>query len=243
MRNIKLTLEYDGTEFCGWQRQASDRTVQAEVERSLSMLTEETVKVTAAGRTDSGVHARGQVINFKTAGSLSLNTFVRGGNSRLPRDVRILAAEEVDLDFSARYSAKARLYRYFIAKQHSAVGRQYAWYYWNPLDINAMRAVCASILGSHDFSSFCQSNADVDHYLCDVRHAWWLENDDFYIFEICANRFLHNMVRILVGTMAEMGGERSLLKSMAEILASLDRNAAGPTAPAPGLFLMKVFYE
>lgn len=243
MRNIKLTIEYDGTEFCGWQRQASDRTVQAEVERSLSMLTEETVIVTAAGRTDSGVHARGQVINFKTSSELPTETFVRGGNSRLPRDVRILAAEEVDLDFSARYSAKARLYRYYIAKRQSAVGRQYAWYYWKPLDISAMRAACASILGSHDFRGFCQSNAVVDHYQCDVRHAWWIESDEFYMFEICANRFLHNMVRILVGTMVKIGDEQSSLKSMAEIVASQDRNAAGPTAPAIGLFLMKVLYE
>jgi tRNA pseudouridine38-40 synthase len=243
MRNIKLTLEYDGTDFCGWQRQANDRTVQAEVERSLSMLTEETIIVTAAGRTDSGVHARGQVINFKTLSELPLTTFVRGGNSRLLHDVRILGAEEVDPDFSARYSAKARLYRYYIAKKQSAVGRQYAWYYWNPLDINEMRAACTPILGSHDFSGFCQSGAVVDHYLCDVRHAWWLENDQFIIFEICANRFLHNMVRILVGTMVKIGEEQSSFKSMAEILASQERDAAGPTAPALGLFLIKVMYD
>lgn len=243
MRNIKLTLEYDGTDFCGWQRQAHDRTVQAEVERSLSMLTEETIKVTAAGRTDSGVHAAGQVINFKTESTLPLTAFVRGGNSRLPRDVRILDAAEAPLDFNARYSAKARLYRYTISKRPHALGRQYAWHYWRPLEATAMRACCPDILGVHDFRSFCQSGADVNSYLCDVRYAWWHENEHAYFFEICANRFLHGMVRILVGTMVEIGEGRDNVRTIDEILQAGDRCAAGPTAPAAGLSLMSVFYD
>lgn len=243
MRNIKLTLEYDGTDFCGWQRQANDRTVQAEVERSLSMLTEATVTVTAAGRTDSGVHAAGQVVNFKTESALPLTAFVRGGNSRLPRDVRILDAAEVPLDFNARYAAKARLYRYTISKRPRAIGRQYAWHYWRPLEVEAMRACCAAILGTHNFRSFCQSGAAVNTYLCDVRYAWWSENEDAYVFEICANRFLHGMVRILVGTMVEIGEGRDDDRTLKEILQAGDRTVAGPTAPAVGLSLMSVFYD
>ncbi len=242
MRNIKLTIEYDGTDFCGWQIQVDDRTVQAEVERSLSMLTDSNVRLTAAGRTDSGVHALGQVANFKTESDLPLDVFVRGGNSRLPRDVRIVHAQEASADFSARYSAKSRLYRYVIAKRQKAVGRQYAWYYWNPLDIRKMNDACAAILGVRDFQSFCQAKADVEHYLCDVRYAFWRETKDDLIFEIRANRFLHNMVRILVGTMVEIGDDKQRSSAMSHILAAKDRNAAGATAPAHGLFLLHVEY-
>mgnify|MGYP006277648087 CR=1 FL=1 len=243
MRNIKLILEYDGTEFCGWQRQRSDRTVQEEVERSLSMLTEEDIKLTAAGRTDSGVHALAQVANFKTHSTLPLEVFVRGGNSRLPRDVRILSAEEVPADFSARYSAIRRTYRYYITTRHRAVGRQYAWYYWNPLNLQRMQEACSEILGTHEFISFCQAKAEVDHYLCDVRSAWWRREHNYVVFEICANRFLHNMVRVLVGTMVELGDDKKESATLTDILLAKDRNAAGPTAPAWGLHLVDVEYE
>lgn len=242
MRNIKLTLEYDGTDFCGWQRQAGDRTVQEAVERSLSLLTEETVKVTAAGRTDSGVHAIGQVINFKTESRLPLEAFVRGGNSRLPKDVRILKAEEVPLDFSARYSAVARVYRYYVSDRPSAVGRQYAWHYWRPLALEKLREFCPIILGEHDFKSFCQSGADVDHFVCNVRWAWWQRSETGLVFEICANRFLHAMVRILVGTMVDLVKDEKGPDELLRILEAGDRRAAGPTAPACGLFLVRVFY-
>ena len=241
LRNIKLTLEYDGTEYCGFQKQVKDRTVQMELERSLSMLTEETIKVTAAGRTDSGVHALKQTINFKTASSLPLTTFVRGGNSRLPRDVRILDAWEMPLDFSARYSARRRSYRYRITLREKAIDRQYAWYYWNPLDVMKMNQCCSAILGSHDFQSFCQSKAKVEHYLCDVRYAFWYQDKDEMVFEIQANRFLHHMVRIIVGTMVEIG-DATISTSMTEILAARDRKVAGSTAPAHGLALLKVDY-
>ncbi len=242
MRNIKLTIEYDGTDFCGWQIQVKDRTVQAEVERSLTMLTNAPVRLTAAGRTDSGVHALGQVANFKTTSTLPLDVIVRGGNSRLPFDVRIVLAEEADENFNARYSAKSRLYRYNIAKRQKAIGRQYSWYYWNSLNLEKMNACCADILGTKDFQSFCQVKADVDHYLCNVRHAFWRETEEELVFEIRANRFLHNMVRILVGTMVEIGDVTSASAKMADILAARNRAAAGATAPAHGLFLMEIEY-
>lgn len=241
-RNIKLTVEYDGTDFCGYQIQPNDRTVQAELERSLSMLTNAEVRLMAAGRTDSGVHALGQVVNFKTDSSLPLDVFIRGGNTRLPRDVRIIAAEEVDDDFHARYSARRRTYRYVITKKEKAVNRHYAWYYWNKLDVPKMNACCADILGSHDFSSFCQAKSEVDHFECDVRSAHWRETDADLIFEVTANRFLHNMVRTLVGTMVEIGDPRLYSAGMKEILLAKDRAAAGPTAPALGLFFVRVDY-
>lgn len=241
-RNIKLTIEYDGTDFCGYQIQPKGRTVQAELERSLSTLTNDEVRLTAAGRTDSGVHALGQVVNFKTDSQLSLDVFIRGGNTRLPRDVRIVDAVEVEDDFSARYSARRRTYRYFITQKAKAIGRQYAWYYWNDVDIKKMNECCAEILGTHDFTSFCQAKAEVDHYLCDVRYAHWRESEHDLIFDVSANRFLHNMVRTLVGTMVEIGDPRLQSADIKEILLAKDRAAAGPTAPALGLFFMRVDY-
>ena len=242
MRNIKLKIEYDGTDFCGWQIQVDDRTVQAAVERSLSMLTDSPVRLTVAGRTDSGVHALAQVANFKTSSQLPLDVFVRGGNSRLPHDVRILSAEEVSDDFNARYAAKSRLYEYVISTRQKAIDRHYSWYYWNPLNVDAMKAACAEILGTRDFKSFCQAKAEVDHYLCSVRHAFWRETQDELIFQVCANRFLHNMVRILVGTMVEIGDEKLQSSSISEILAARDRAAAGATAPPQGLRLVEIEY-
>jgi tRNA pseudouridine38-40 synthase len=242
-RNIKLTVEYDGTDFCGYQIQPKDRTVQAELERSLTLLTNENVRLTAAGRTDSGVHALGQVVNFKTYSQLPLDVFIRGGNTRLPRDVRIVAADDVDENFSARYSARRRTYRYVITKTAKAIGRHYAWYYWNELDIDKMNACCADILGTHDFTSFCQAKAEVDHYLCDVRSAFWRETENEIVFGVSANRFLHNMVRTLVGTMVEIGDPRLESAEMTEILRAKDRAAAGPTAPAHGLFFVRVDYD
>lgn len=242
-RNIKLTVEYDGTDFCGYQIQPNDRTVQAELERSLSTLTNEPVRLTAAGRTDSGVHALGQVVNFQTNSQLPLDVFIRGGNTRLPRDVRILAAEDVDEHFSARYSARQRTYRYIISKKSRAISRQYAWYYWNDLDVDKMNVCCADILGTHDFTSFCQAKAEVDHYQCDIRHAHWRETQDELIFDVTANRFLHNMVRTLVGSMVEIGDPRLQSADMKEMLRAKDRAAAGPTAPALGLFFVRVDYE
>ncbi|MBN1558689.1 tRNA pseudouridine(38-40) synthase TruA [candidate division KSB1 bacterium] len=243
MRNIKLIIEYDGTDFCGYQIQDNDRTVQAELQRSLSMLTNETIRLTAAGRTDAGVHALGQVVNFTTESTLPLEAFLRGGNTRLPKDILILHAEDVPQAFHARYSAKRRIYRYLISTRRKAVGRQYAWYYWSLLDLEKMNAACAQILGVHDFQSFCQAKADVNHYDCDVRYAFWHQAREYLVFEICANRFLHNMVRTLVGTMVEIGDVRlNQSVNMIDILQAKSRDAAGPTAPALGLYLVKVDY-
>ena len=242
MRNIKLKIEYDGTDFCGWQIQVDDRTVQAEIDRSLTTLTGSPVRVAGAGRTDSGVHAFAQVASFKTESKLPVDVFVRGGNSRLPLDVRIVSAEEVAEDFNARYSATSRRYRYFIAKRQKTVGRRFSWYYSNPLNLEAMNASCADFLGTRDFQSFCQAKAAVEHYLCHVKYAFWRDTKDELIFEICANRFLHNMVRILVGTMVEIGDNRLASTSIAEMLAAKDRAAAGATAPAHGLFLVAIDY-
>ncbi len=242
MRNIKLIIEYDGTDFCGWQIQPQVRTVQAELEQALSQLTCEKIRVTAAGRTDSGVHATGQVLNFFTNSKLPDYVFHVGCNAILPRDIRVNDAQQVHENFSSRFSARARTYHYYILTKPVAIGRQYAWYFNEPLNLSLMQEACQLILGSHDFQSFCQTGADVNHYLCDVSHATWRRDNDKLIFEIIANRFLHNMVRILVGTFIKIGKESTTLPQFKAILEARDRTLAGPTVPPQGLFLTNVMY-
>jgi len=242
VRNIKLTLEYDGSGFCGWQYQPGQRSVQGELESALGQLVQSKTTVIAAGRTDSGVHALGQVANFHTLSVLPAATFVRGANALLPPDVRVLAAAEVAESFNARYDALSRAYRYRISTRPRAVGRQYTWHLPRPLDLEAMAAGAAALLGEHDFVSFCQSGSGLEHHRCHVYAARWRREGDELIFEIRANRFVHNMVRIIVGTCVEIGCRARQPGAVAEILAARERSAAGRTAPAHGLFLLQIFY-
>jgi len=243
MRNIKLEIEYDGTDFCGWQIQTNVRTVQEELEAALTQLTQEKIRVYSAGRTDTGVHALGQVVNFKTESCHTERVFQLGLNGILPRDIRVISAEDSQDDFNSRYSARSRNYRYYITTRPVAVGRQYAWYFKKTLDLEKMQKVCSLIVGSHDFNSFCQAGAEVNHHLCNVLQASWIEDSNKLIFNITANRFLHNMVRILVGTFVNIGTGSIDIDEFSRILNAKDRVEAGPTAPPHGLFLVKVFYE
>ncbi len=242
MRNIKLVVEYDGSDFSGWQFQPNVITAQGELERSLSHLTQSQVKLIAAGRTDAGVHALGQVVNFHTNSHLPVETIRRGGNAMLPKSIRILFAVEESQGFSARFSATARTYRYVISKKPRAIGRMYSWYCPYKLSVDPMQRACKFILGEKDFGAFCQAGAQLNHHRCNVKSAAWLEKKDDLIFEVTANRFVHNMVRILVGTFVEIGRGKRTPEEMALILESKDRRVAGPTVPAQGLFLVSVEY-
>ena len=242
MRNIKLIIEYDGTDFCGWQRQPNVPSVQQEIERSLSQITQQDVKLTTAGRTDTGVHAVGQVANFQTASELTTDVFIRGGNALLPASIRLKSAEEVDLDFNARYSAKSRQYRYLINKKPIALGRQYSYYLQDELNVDAMNKACEHLIGEHDFEAFCQAGALLDHYRCNVKFAKWEIVNNGLVFEIKANRFVHNMVRIIVGTCLRVGRLKIEPIEMLNILNSKDRKQAGATVPPHGLCLIKVEY-
>jgi tRNA pseudouridine38-40 synthase len=242
VRNIKLILEYDGTDFNGWQSQPEQRTVQDEVEKALSNLTREQIKTHSAGRTDSGVHALGQVINFHCQRAWAVDTFLHGGNALLPRDVRILQAEEVVETFHSRYSACSRTYRYHISQRVCAVGRHYRWYVPFELNLTAMQSALSHVCGEHDFESFCQAGSGLDHFRCFVKQAEWQEQEDGLVLKITANRFVHNMVRILVGTCVEIGRGARAAQEMVAILAARDRRVAGPTVPAHGLFLAHVEY-
>jgi tRNA pseudouridine38-40 synthase len=242
MRNIKITVEYDGTEFHGWQFQSNCRSVQGDLQKAVQQITSETVVVEGAGRTDTGVHARGQVANFKIVKEIELNALAKGLNAVLPNDVRITSIEEADQSFHARFSAKERHYKYFISRQPVAIGRQYAWFYPHSLDLQKMNTGCAWLIGEKSFRSFCLSEAEVSHYLCRVLKAEWHEEKQFFIFEIHANRFLHNMVRSIVGTFVNLGLGKIAIDDLKHIIEKEDRKLAGFTAPAVGLVLEEVVY-
>lgn len=242
MRNIKLTLEYDGTNFVGWQMQPNGRSVQEELEKGLQQILQEDCKTNAAGRTDSGVHARDQVVNFLTTSNVSITQLVKSLNGVLPEDVAVIGVEEVDEKFHARYSAKGRRYRYSISRKPTALARHYCWYLSYPLDLALMRQCIELIRGEHDFQSFCKVEADVDHYRCIVQAAEWKGRDANLEFDITANRFLHGMVRALVGTMVDVGRGYTSMEEFRKILDARDRRTAGMAAPAKGLFLEEVFY-
>ncbi|MCB0832702.1 MAG: tRNA pseudouridine(38-40) synthase TruA [Bacteroidetes bacterium] len=242
MRNLKIIVEYDGTNFCGWQIQKDCRSVQGELKAAVYQITGEEVTVEGAGRTDSGVHARGQVANFRIAKSIGTFEFTKGLNAVLPEDVRIKSMEEVDESFHARFSAKERRYKYYIIQQPTALHRMHAWYYPHTLDLEVMREGCRQILGEHDFKSFCLVQAEVNHHRCEVRKADWYDEGTFRIFEIHANRFVHSMVRALVGTFVRLGNGKLSLEDLQHILEERDRRTAGFAAPAHGLYLEEVIY-
>lgn len=242
MRNIKLILEYDGTDFCGWQVQPDKRTVQGVLQDATRDLFQEPLKIIAAGRTDAGVHALAQVANFETASDLALNSISRGLNTYLPPDVRVVRTEEVENGFNSRFDAVRRTYRYVISKRQRAVERQYAWFCKYKLDLARLNEASQFLSGSHVFEAFSKINEDENHYLCDVESASWEESDQDLVFVITANRFLHKMVRIIVGTLVDAGRGKLLPGDIRKILDSGDRKKAGFAAPPQGLFLVRVDY-
>jgi tRNA pseudouridine38-40 synthase len=242
MRNIKLILEYDGTDFVGWQSQPNGRSVQDEIARVLQQVLQEKVNLIGAGRTDSGVHARGQVANFLSGSSLNVGSLRHALNGNLPDDVCVVSAEEVHENFHARYDAKARVYKYDISFAPLAIGRQYRWFVKYSLDLDAMQRVAKSILGDHDFESFCNYAAEVNHYRCMITQSEWALSATGLVYEVRANRFLHGMVRALVGTMVDVGRGYTPESSFAGIMKAMDRTKAGMAAPAHGLCLEEVLY-
>jgi tRNA pseudouridine38-40 synthase len=241
-RNIRLLIEYDGTEYVGWQRQAARKSIQGEIEHVLEQILRENATVVGAGRTDAGVHARGQVAHFHTGTLLSVSEIKGGLNALLPNDIVVLSADEVPLEFHARYNAKERRYTYLITRTPSAILRLYSWYVKYPLDVDLMNRCAMQIRGTHDFQSFCHVVADVEHYQCTVYDAVWKVDGSLLRFTISADRFLHGMVRALVGTMVDVGRGYTTFDEYLAIFQKLDRREAGMAAPARGLVLEEVSY-
>ncbi len=242
MRTIKLLIEYDGTNFVGWQSQQNGRTVQDEITKVLDQILQEPVTLIGSGRTDSGVHARGQVASFTTGSALGVGSILSGLNGILPEDITIHSAEEMKEGFNARYNARERAYRYYISLKPSAIGRLYQWYVKYDLNLALMNEVARQILGEQDFESFCKYDTEVEHYRCTVTKSLWTGNADGLVYEVRANRFLYGMVRALVGTMVDVGRGFTPAPAFPGILAAKDRRKAGMAAPPQGLFLEEVLY-
>jgi tRNA pseudouridine38-40 synthase len=244
MRCFKVTVEYDGTDFAGFQYQVGQRSVQAELERAILRLTGQNVRVDGAGRTDAGVHALGQVVSFRADTRIPLERLPFALNSVLPKDVRAARAEEVDARFHARFSAKSRAYVYVILNraQPSAIFGRYACHCPYPLDIPAMQEAARRLLGTQDFAAWANTTAEVTSTIrtlfgCGVRSA-----GPFVLVRLEANAFLRGMVRSVVGTLLQVGGGRRAPEEIDAITQSRDRANAGPSAPAHGLCLVRVRY-
>ena len=257
MKNFKIIIEYDGTNFNGWQIQAAGRTVQGEIEKAIFKMTRQQVRVNASGRTDAGVHALGQVAAFRCDTTLTPETFFSGLNSLLPYDIVILSCDQASDDFHPRYDATAKTYHYNILNRTlpTAIGRAYCWHIKKKLDIIAMKKAIHLITGTHDFKAFENTGsprshtvrtiykAGVDAAMTETEHCRQTpSNDDIITIHITANGFLRYMVRNIVGTLVDVGRSKLTPADFAAILAEKDRGLASATAPPQGLFLISVQY-
>jgi tRNA pseudouridine38-40 synthase len=244
-QNFKLTIEYDGTPFHGWQRQKNNRTVQEEIEKALKIMTCGHVTLRGASRTDAGVHALGQVANFFCDTRLDSETLLKGLNKLTHDAIVIIDCQRVANTFSAQFDAQSKVYRYRILNRQMpcAIGRQYAWYYNRTLDLAAMRRALAHIIGLHDFKAFEGAGSPRAHSIRHVLNAVITRQADGYIvFEIEGVGFLKHMVRNIVGTLVYVGLGRLTSDDVRTIRLSKDRKQAGLNAPAHGLFLVKIRY-
>ncbi len=243
-RNIKITIEYDGTDYFGWQRQPNRATVQQRVEEAIEAVTQARTHVNASGRTDTGVHALGQVANFRTESAIPIEKFPLALNANLPRDIAVLAAEQAAPDFHARFDAKSKTYRYTILNQaiRSPLRERYATRVRPRLDVSRMQAAAAHLMGEHDFAAFQSEAGSGRSSVRTILRAEIVHVEPIIEFWIEANGFVYNMVRAIVGTLIPVGQGKLTPDEFAAILESADRDRAGATAPPQGLCLMHVKY-
>lgn len=247
MRNIKLIIEYDGTNYCGWQVQENGPTIQGAVEKALLAVTGENVTVNGSGRTDAGVHARGQAANFMTESTIPGEKFAYALNNKLPRDIVIRQSGEVPLDFHARFSAIGKKYSYLIynSKFPSALLRNYAYHvnYCERLDIGRIEKAAEAFVGTYDFAGFMATGSIVKDTVRTIYELSVEKERDLLRFNFKGNGFLYNMVRIITGTLLYAGIGKINPDEMRDIIVSRDRARAGITAPASGLYLEEVYYN
>jgi tRNA pseudouridine38-40 synthase len=247
-RTVALTLAYEGTAFAGWQRQTDARTIQAVVEEVLAVIDERPVTAVAAGRTDAGVHAVGQVVSARLRTELSPEVLARAINVRLPEDVRLVAVRDVPSGFDARRDARAKTYRYTIAlgADPGPFVRRVVWHIPQPLDVAAMQAAAGLLVGSHDFAAFQAAGGDVKTSVRQLSESALLDDPGpprYLRYQVTGNGFLRHMVRNIVGTLVDIGKHRWPPDALVDILASRSRQRAGATAPAHGLVLVAVHYR
>jgi tRNA pseudouridine38-40 synthase len=245
-RNIKLTISYDGTDFNGWQVQSNGRTVQGEIENALASIHGEPVRLTASGRTDSGVHAKGQIANFYTEkDNIPTEKFIAALNSMIPREIRILKSEPAVEDFHSRFDAKIRVYSYYIKPGlicepwHD----RYCWRTRHQPQLGRLNRIAAPLAGTHDFTTFTAAGDPSQSKIRKLYSAVFSVEGQFIVFKIAGNAFLWRMVRSIVGTAMQLEEAGAGADEMRRILNSLSREEAGTTAPARGLFLDRVLYD
>ena len=245
-KTFKLVIEYDGTAYHGWQRQKSDRSIQAEIEKALTVMTRKAITLSASGRTDAGVHALGQVAHFTCETAIEPEAFHLGLNSLLPDDIVIKACENVPDTFHARYDARRKTYRYRILNRRvpTAVDNRYVWHIRQELQIGAMQSAAAQVVGEHDFKAFEGTGSPRTSTVRTIFRTRLTQKPEGYlVFEIEGDGFLRYMVRNIVGTLVDVGQGKITPEGFKMILESKDRDRAGATAPPQGLFLVSVEYE
>ncbi len=244
MKNIQLIISYCGTSYCGWQIQPNGVTIQEVIINAIRELTGETVNLIGSGRTDAGVHALGQSANFLTRSTIPAEAFYRALNTRLPSDIRIVGSRERALDFHSRYHAKGKSYIYKIYESpvDSPFYSDLAFHVSRALDWQEMKEAASYFIGEHDFSAFMASGSSIKTTIRTIEEISFDKKGDLYEITFRGNGFLYNMVRIMVGTLYEVGYQRRKPEDIATIIESLERRQAGITAPAHGLYLKEVYY-
>lgn len=245
MRNIKLTIEYDGKDFNGWQKQPDKLNIQGTIEKAIESIVGEEVNLNASGRTDAGVHALGQVANFKTNSKLPIEKFAVAINSRLKKSIRIISAEEVDERFHSRLTCKQKTYRYIINNScnGTAIYRDLEYHIPQKLDVEKMKEAAKFFEGEHDFKAFKASGTSSKSSVRKIFKADVYEEEKRIFIELTGSGFLYNMVRIISGTLVDVGLNKIKPEDVKRIILDGKRESAGKTLPAHGLYLVKVEYE
>jgi tRNA pseudouridine38-40 synthase len=239
---IRLIIEYDGTDFVGWQFQINGRSIQEEIEKAIKQILQTDVRIAGGGRTDAGVHARGQVASFFIDRDVDIKILAKSLNAVMPHSIIIQEAAVAPSGFNARHDAKSRRYTYSIIQEPAAIQRNYCWQVFQKLDLILMQKCAQQIMGTHCFRSFCKVDIDNHDFRCSVFLSQWIQKDKMLIYEISANRFLHGMVRTLVGTMVNVGRGHTKYEDFQKIMESNNRSLAGMAAPAKGLILEQILY-
>ncbi len=239
-----MIIEYDGTNFSGWQIQRNSVTIQQILKEKIELILQEKINLLGSGRTDSGVHAFGQVANFQTENKIQISKFLHSLNSLLPKEINIKKMEIVNSNFHSRFDAKKRSYLYFFSTQKSPFYEKYTFYNpnFNQYEIEKLNKISREFLGEKDFTSFAKTKSEIENKNCTIYSIWWKRKKNITIFYIEANRFLHGMVRAIIGTILEVYKYDDFKKKIADILRAKNRIYAGKAVKSKGLFLFKVKY-
>lgn len=240
--NYKLIIEYDGTNYAGWQIQPNAPTVQQVTSDAIKILIKEDINLIGSGRTDSGVHSLGQTANFKTQKEIDIFKFIYSLNSILPKDIAVKKMESASIDFNARMNAKRRIYLYLLTKYKSSFFDKYSYFYHDRIDCTKLNNLSGFLIGQKDFTSFCKSISDTENKICNIYNIKWKESKGMILFFIEADRYLHGMVRSIIGTLLHSAKKELNENYIDEVFSAKNRAAAGEAVPAKGLFLYKVKY-